>query len=136
MSTKISCVSNYPTQSDERDKMYTELEEFYVDLRREAINFLAENPVFKEKHSLGKSIAEHRQVILDQIVAYAKASFYNFHDIYRLDCDCQFFKACPELEFFRDPLRWSTLLEILYYHSITLGTKARVDRILLGNRTS
>ena len=62
--------------------MWRNLDRFFLDDRKEALKFLAENPVFQEKHSLGKSIAEDRQRILNQIVAYAKAPFYNFHDIY------------------------------------------------------
>lgn len=64
------------------EKMWCILDEFFLDTRKEALKMLAEDPIFKPKHALGKSIAESREQIFNQVVAFAKAPFYRFQDSY------------------------------------------------------
>lgn len=95
-------------------KMSELLDVFHIAERRELQKFLAESPIMKNKHMIGLTLAEQRDLLQKQVVAVVESGNFRFQDI--LDA----------------PLRWVSRLETLYYHGHNLGTKAGVHFGLFG----
>lgn len=102
------------TLSFHSDDMRMALEPFLLEYKQSILHFLATNPVFKDKHMIGLTLPQQRQLTYDQLKAFAECGLFRFKDV--ID----------------DPLRWISAMESLYYHGCNLGTKAGVHFGLFG----
>jgi hypothetical protein len=73
------------------------LHPFFYDVRAQLLRLLAEDPVFKNKHYLGMSVAAQRELVLEQVKRFAGSGIYRFLDLVE------------------NPLRWVTCMETLSY---------------------
>lgn len=62
--------------------MWRTLDVYHLELRKQALELLANDPLLAIKHTLGRSIDEQRDITVKQMMVYARAKFYRFQDMF------------------------------------------------------